>query len=123
MRTYCQLFKNVYEDFVFCFLLRVKFLHGSLNSRASNSARFEKLRFPALLLLISWVFSFFNQYRLVNNVLPNVLGCHKLGMPVINYLIDYLIDKYEVFSYRLFIQDTTVVSKHFHHAVDHVVYD
>lgn len=41
-------------------------------------------------------------------------------MAVIYYLINDLIDKRKVFPNRLFTKDSTIISEHFHHAVNDI---
>ena len=41
-------------------------------------------------------------------------------MPVVNNLVNDLIDQHKVFSNGLFVEDSAVISEHFHHSVDDV---
>ena len=41
-------------------------------------------------------------------------------MPVVNNLVNDLIDQHKVFSNGLFVEDSAVISEHFHHSVDNI---
>lgn len=47
-----------------------------------------------------------------------MLSVDQLSVSVVNHFIYYLVYKHEVFTDALFVENTHVVSKHFHHAVD-----
>lgn len=55
-----------------------------------------------------------------HRVLTDVLGRHQLRMSIVNYFIDDLIDKNEVFPNALLIENATVIPKYLHHSVDNV---
>lgn len=119
--TYCQFFKNVYEDFVLSFFLRVKFLNRLLDGCTRYSARLEKLGLPTLLLFLAGNLCFFYQNWFINDVLPYVLSCDKLRVSIIYDFIDDFVNEHEILPDWLFVQDSAVVSEHLHHAINHVV--
>ncbi len=63
-----------------------------------------------------------NHYRLIYYELFDILRGHQLGMPVINNLIDDLINQYEVFSDTFFVKDSAEVTEDFHHSVQDIHY-
>ena len=50
-----------------------------------------------------------------------MLSRHKLWMPVVNNFINYLVNQDKVLSNCLFVDNTAVIAKNFHHPVNDVV--
>lgn len=57
---------------------------------------------------------------IADGILPNILGSDQLRMPIVNNLINNLINEDEVFPDGFLIEGAAVVSENFHHPVDDV---
>lgn len=50
-----------------------------------------------------------------------MLSRHKLWMPIVNNFINYLVNQNKVLSNCLFVDNSAVIAKNFHHPVNDVV--
>ena len=61
-----------------------------------------------------------NQNRFINYILLDVFCSHLLWVSIIDDFIDNLINQHEILPNTLFIQNSTEVSKYFHHSIQNV---
>jgi len=92
-----------------------------LDRRASDGTGLKKLRFPRLFLVLLVNVRLLNKDGLINDEWPDLFCSDQLRVAVVNYLVDYFVDKHKVLAYGFLIKHAAVVSEDLHHAVDDVV--
>ena len=92
-----------------------------MDCRASNGTGLEELGFPRLFLILLVDVCLLDEDGLIDDEWSDLFCSHQLRMAVINYLVDYFVDKHKVLAYGFLIKHAAVVSEDLHHAVDDVV--
>ena len=112
---YSKLFEDVDEYFIFHI-----FLVGDLRKRALNSCGGDRVGGENIWSEVACLFFVLDQNCFVHDKLFDELSGHKLGVAIVNDLINNFIDQHEILPNAFLVKHSAVVSEHFHHSVQDV---
>ena len=115
--TYRQLLKDIHKDFILHVLLVGDLTQGPLYGswRHRIGGEYPRGEWAGRRLGLG-----LDENGLIHDELFDVLSGHQLGMPIIDDLIDDLVDKHEILPDALLVEDPAEVAEDLHHPIQDV---